>query len=61
MGGFSLPVMSGISDALVGKGVSVSLCNVEDDQRLGQLAPRPLLQAVKPAWERVGGGCSGRL
>ncbi|RUU45135.1 LacI family transcriptional regulator, partial [Mesorhizobium sp. M6A.T.Ce.TU.002.03.1.1] len=27
----------GISDALVDKGVSVFLCNVEDDQRLGQL------------------------
>ncbi|TIL26412.1 LacI family DNA-binding transcriptional regulator [Mesorhizobium sp.] len=36
-GRFSLPVMSGISDALVDKGVSVFLCNVEDDQRLGQL------------------------
>ncbi|TIW06066.1 MAG: LacI family transcriptional regulator, partial [Mesorhizobium sp.] len=36
-GRFSLPVMSGISDALVDKGVSVFLCNVEDDKRLGQL------------------------
>lgn len=36
-GRFSLPVMSGISDALVDNGVSVFLCNVEDDPRLGQL------------------------
>ncbi|MCX5494560.1 LacI family DNA-binding transcriptional regulator [Kaistia dalseonensis] len=36
-GRFSLPVMAGISDALVDNGVSVFLCNVEDDSRLGQL------------------------
>ncbi|RUU49770.1 LacI family transcriptional regulator, partial [Mesorhizobium sp. M2C.T.Ca.TU.009.01.2.1] len=34
-GRFSLPLMAGVSDALVDKGVSVFLCNVEDDQRLG--------------------------
>lgn len=36
-GRFSLPVMAGISEALVDNGVSVFLCNVEDDPRLGQL------------------------
>ncbi|MCA0048070.1 LacI family transcriptional regulator [Mesorhizobium sp. B283B1A] len=36
-GRFSLPLMSGISDALVDKGVSVFLCNVEEDPRLGQM------------------------
>jgi len=36
-GRFSLPLMSGISDALVDNGVSVFLCNVEEDPRLGQL------------------------
>ncbi|TIW24037.1 MAG: LacI family transcriptional regulator, partial [Mesorhizobium sp.] len=29
-GRFSLPLMAGVSDALVDKGVSVFLCNVED-------------------------------
>ncbi|MDF3150748.1 LacI family DNA-binding transcriptional regulator [Mesorhizobium sp. XAP10] len=36
-GRFSLPLMSGISDALVDNGVSVFLCNVEEDPRLGQM------------------------
>jgi LacI family transcriptional regulator len=36
-GRFSLPVMAGISEALVDNGVSVFLCHVEDDPRLGQL------------------------
>ncbi|TJW17506.1 MAG: LacI family transcriptional regulator [Mesorhizobium sp.] len=36
-GRFSLPLMAGVSDALVDAGVSVFLCNVEDDPRLGQL------------------------
>ncbi|AZO70095.1 MULTISPECIES: LacI family DNA-binding transcriptional regulator [unclassified Mesorhizobium] len=36
-GRFSLPLMAGVSDALVDNGVSVFLCNVEDDTRLGQL------------------------
>jgi LacI family transcriptional regulator len=36
-GRFSLPLMAGISEALVDKGVSVFLCNVEDDPRLAQL------------------------
>jgi LacI family transcriptional regulator len=35
-GRFSMPVMAGISEALMDNGVSVFLCNVEDDPRLGQ-------------------------
>lgn len=42
-GRFSLPLMAGVSDALVDKGVSVFLCNVEDDQRLGQLHVEAML------------------
>jgi LacI family transcriptional regulator len=36
-GRFSMPVMAGVSEALVDNGVSVFLCHVEDDPRLGQL------------------------
>ncbi|MER9693351.1 LacI family transcriptional regulator [Mesorhizobium sp. M0179] len=42
-GRFSLPVMSGISDALVDAGVSVFMCNVEDDPRLAQLHVEAML------------------
>ena len=42
-GRFSLPVMAGISEALVDAGVSVFLCNVEDDPRLGQLHVEAML------------------
>jgi LacI family transcriptional regulator len=42
-GRFSLPLMAGISDALVDKGVSVFLCNVEDDPRLAQLHVNAML------------------
>ena len=42
-GRFSLPLMSGISDALVDNGVSVFLCNVEEDPRLGQLHVEAML------------------
>ncbi|WP_217570011.1 LacI family DNA-binding transcriptional regulator [Mesorhizobium sp. GbtcB19] len=42
-GRFSLPLMAGVSDALVDKGVSVFLCNVEDDTRLGQLHVEAML------------------
>lgn len=42
-GRFSLPLMAGITDALVDKGVSVFLCNVEDDQRLAQLHVNAML------------------
>ncbi|RUW96398.1 LacI family transcriptional regulator [Mesorhizobium sp. M8A.F.Ca.ET.059.01.1.1] len=42
-GRFSLPLMSGISDALVDAGVSVFLCNVEEDPRLGQLHVEAML------------------
>ena len=42
-GRFSLPVMAGISDALVDAGVSVFLCNVEDDPRLGQMHVQAML------------------
>ncbi len=42
-GRFSLPLMAGVSDALVDNGVSVFLCNVEDDHRLGQLHVEAML------------------
>ncbi|TJW65379.1 MAG: LacI family transcriptional regulator, partial [Mesorhizobium sp.] len=42
-GRFSLPLMAGVSDALVDAGVSVFLCNVEDDPRLGQLHVEAML------------------
>lgn len=42
-GRFSLPLMAGISEALVDKGVSVFLCNVEDDPRLAQLHVNAML------------------
>lgn len=42
-GRFSLPLMAGVSDALVDAGVSVFLCNVEDDTRLGQLHVEAML------------------
>ena len=42
-GRFSLPVMAGISEALMGAGVSVFLCQVEDDARLGQLHVEAML------------------
>ncbi|ANT51358.1 LacI family DNA-binding transcriptional regulator [Mesorhizobium amorphae] len=42
-GRFSLPLMSGVSDALVDAGVSVFLCNVEDDMRLAQLHVEAML------------------
>ncbi|TGQ64024.1 LacI family transcriptional regulator [Mesorhizobium sp. M00.F.Ca.ET.186.01.1.1] len=42
-GRFSLPLMAGISDALVDAGVSVFLCNVEEDPRLGQLHVEAML------------------
>ena len=43
-GRFSLPVMAGVSDALMDNGVSVFLCNVEEDRRLGQLHVDALLE-----------------
>jgi LacI family transcriptional regulator len=43
-GRFSLPVMSGISEALIDNGVSVFLCNVEDDPRLAQLHVDAMLE-----------------
>jgi LacI family transcriptional regulator len=36
-GRFTLPVMAGISEALVDHGVSVFLCAIEDDPTLGQI------------------------
>jgi len=36
-GRFTLPVMAGISEALVDHGVSVFLCAIEDDPALGQI------------------------
>ena len=42
-GRFSLPVMAGISEALADAGVSVFLCNVEDDPRLGQMHLQAML------------------
>ena len=42
-GRFSLPIMAGISDALVDAGVSVFLCHVEDDPERGQMHVAALL------------------
>jgi LacI family transcriptional regulator len=42
-GRFSLPLMAGVADALLDTGVSVFLCNVEDDPRLGQLHVEAML------------------
>lgn len=36
-GRFTLPVMAGVSEALVDKGVSVFLCAIEDDPTLGKI------------------------
>jgi len=36
-GRFTLPVMAGVSEALVDKGVSVFLCAIEDDPALGKI------------------------
>ena len=36
-GRFTLPVMTGVSEALVDEGVSVFLCGIEDDAALGKL------------------------
>ncbi|MBN9026839.1 MAG: LacI family DNA-binding transcriptional regulator, partial [Rhizobiales bacterium] len=43
-GRFSLPVMAGVSEALLDNGVSVFLCNVEDDPRLGQMHVDAMLE-----------------
>lgn len=43
-GRFSLPVMAGISEALLDSGVSVFLCNVEDDLRIGQMHVDAMLE-----------------
>ena len=42
-GRFAFPVMAGVSEALIDAGVSVFLCNVEDDPRLGQLHVEAML------------------
>ena len=42
-GRFSLPLMAGVAEALLDKGVSIFLCNVEDDPRLGQLHVQAML------------------
>ena len=42
-GRFTMPVMSGVADALVGQGVSVFMCNTEDDAATGQMYLRAML------------------
>jgi LacI family transcriptional regulator len=42
-GRFTLPVMAGISEALVDRGVSVFLCAVEDDPALGEIHVNAML------------------
>ncbi|MCA1444498.1 LacI family DNA-binding transcriptional regulator [Ensifer sp. IC4062] len=42
-GRFTLPVMAGISEALVDHGVSVFLCAIEDDPALGQIHVEAML------------------
>ncbi len=36
-GRFTLPVMAGVSEALIDEGVSVFLCSIEDDSTLGKI------------------------
>lgn len=36
-GRFTMPVMAGVSEALVDEGVSVFMCNIEDDAQAGRL------------------------
>ena len=36
-GRFTLPVMAGVSEALIDEGVSVFLCSIEDDPALGKI------------------------
>ncbi|MDQ0562860.1 LacI family transcriptional regulator [Rhizobium mesoamericanum] len=43
-GRFTLPVMAGISEALVDHGVSVFLCAIEDDPTLGQIHVDAMLE-----------------
>jgi LacI family transcriptional regulator len=43
-GRFSLPVMAGVSEALLDNGGSVFLCNVEDDPRIGQMHVDAMLE-----------------
>ena len=43
-GRFSLPVMAGISEALVDRGVSVFLCSVERDPEIGQSHVEAMLE-----------------
>lgn len=42
-GRFTLPVMAGVSEALVDRGVSVFLCAIEDDPALGQVHVEAML------------------
>ena len=42
-GRFSLPLMAGVSEALVDKGVSVFLCAIEDDPSLGRVHVEAML------------------
>ncbi len=42
-GRFTLPVMAGVSEALVDHGVSVFLCAIEDDPALGQIHVEAML------------------
>ena len=42
-GRFTMPVMSGVADALVGQGVSVFMCNTEDDPATAQMYLRAML------------------
>ncbi|RYE48582.1 MAG: LacI family transcriptional regulator, partial [Hyphomicrobiales bacterium] len=42
-GRFTMPVMSGVADALVGQGVSVFMCNTEDDAATAQMYLRAML------------------
>lgn len=42
-GRFTMPVMSGVADVLVAQGVSVFMCNTEDDAATGQMYLRAML------------------
>ncbi len=43
-GRFTLPVMTGVTDGLIDRGVSAFLCAVQDDPRLGLIHLRALLE-----------------
>ena len=60
-GRFTLPVMAGISEALVDHGVSVFLCAIEDDPALGKVHVDAMLDkqvdGIIATGKRIDSGC----